>query len=199
MRARQSAPGDGLIDALLAHQAEQGATDPDEVTGLALVLLIAGHVTTSSMISLGTLALLEHPEQLAALRDGTPAWPGVVEELLRYVSSEGTLPRVAIEDVEIGGQLIREGDGVLIVTSVANRDETLLDRPLELDVRRPAGRHLTFGHGAHQCLGQNLARAELETAFRALFTRIPTITLAAPVGELTTTRGSGLERLPVTW
>ncbi|YCK37802.1 cytochrome P450 [Actinomadura sp. ATCC 39365] len=199
VRAKQSAPGDGLIDALLAHQAEQGATDLDEVTGLALVLLIAGHVTTSSMISLGTLALLEHPEQLAAVRDGTPAWPGVVEELLRYVAGEGTLPRVAIEDVEIGGQLIREGDGVLIVTSVANRDEALLDRPLELDVRRPAGRHLTFGHGIHQCLGQNLARAELETAFRALFTRIPTLTLAAPAGELTTTRGSGLERLPVTW
>ncbi|GGS67422.1 cytochrome P450 [Nonomuraea spiralis] len=199
VRAKQSAPGDGLIDDLLAHQVKQGTIDRDEVVGLALVLLIAGHVTTSGMISLGTLALLEHPEQLAAVRSGTLALPGVVEELLRYVSSEGLLPRVAIEDVEVGGRLIREGDGVLIVTSVANRDETLLDRPLELDVHRPAGQHLTFGHGIHQCLGQNLARAELETAFRALFTRIPSLTLAVPAGELTTTRGSGLTSLPVTW
>ncbi|MFI6793110.1 cytochrome P450 [Nonomuraea sp. NPDC050383] len=199
VRAKQSEPGDGLIDELLAHQVPLGTIGRDEVVGLALVLLIAGHATTAGLISMGTLALLEHPVQLAAVRSGEAALPAVVEELLRYVSSEGALPRVALEDVEVGGHLIRAGDGVLIVTSVANRDETLLERPLELDVHRPAGQHLTFSHGIHQCLGQNLARAELEIAFRALFTRIPSLSLAAPAGDLTTTRGSGLNALPVTW
>ncbi|MEV4076119.1 cytochrome P450 [Nonomuraea fuscirosea] len=199
VRAKQSAPGTGLIDELLANQVQHGTIDRDEVVGLALVLLIAGHATTSGMISLGTLALLQHPEQLAAVRSGEVALPAVVEELLRYVSSEGALPRVALEDVEIGGHLIGAGDGVLIVTSVANRDEALLAHPWELDVHRPAGQHLTFSHGIHQCLGQNLARAELEIAFHALFTRIPSLSLAASTGDLTTSRGSGLNTLPVTW
>ncbi|MEV0346977.1 cytochrome P450 [Nonomuraea sp. NPDC050680] len=199
VRTKQTDPGDGLIDELLTSQVPLGTIDRDEVVGLALVLLIAGHATTSGMISMGTLALLEHPGQFAAIRSGAVALLGVVDELLRYVSGEGALPRVALEDIEIDGQLIRAGDGVLIVTSVANRDKALLDRPLELDVHRPPGSHLTFGYGTHQCLGQNLARLELEIAFRALVTRIPSLRLAVPAGELTTTRGSGLNALPVTW
>ena len=189
-------PGDGLLDELLAQHYRDGG-DLAELAGLGVALLVAGHATTSNMISLGTLTLLRHPDQLAALAEGLPA---AVEELLRYASFDSAgLPRVATEDVTIAGQVIRAGEGVLIGTAVANRDPALLDRPGTLDTRRPPGHHLAFGHGIHQCLGQNLARAELQIALSSLFRRLPGLRLAADDGGLTTTTGAGLDELLVAW
>src|SRR5205807_962733 len=114
-----------------------------------------------NMISLGTVALLENPDQLAAVRDDPALLPQAVEELLRYFSIvDQAGSRTALEDIEIGGVLIRAGDGVITLGASANWDERAFERPGDLDVRRGARHHVAFGYGAHQCLGQNLARLE---------------------------------------
>ncbi|WP_246257782.1 cytochrome P450 [Amycolatopsis anabasis] len=200
VQAKRSDLGDGLLDELLARQVRHGTLDQAELVGFALVLLIAGHATTAGMISYGTLALLEHPDQLAILRGDGRRLPDMVEELLRFVSLDfGTLPRVATTDIEIAGLRIDAGDGVLIAIGAANRDETLVERPDELDLRRVGTTHLAFSHGIHQCLGQHLARAELQIALSALFGRLPNLRLNGPADRLTTTPGAGLDVLPVAW
>ncbi|WP_414167875.1 cytochrome P450 [Streptoverticillium reticulum] len=200
--AKQSAPGDGLLDGLVAEQYADGRIDRDELVMMSLLLLVAGHETTANMIALGAYTLLEHPDQLAALRAEPGLMPGAVEELLRYLSIADGLVRVAVEDAEIGGHTIRAGDGVVLPASVVNRDSAAYDRPDALDVRRSARHHIAFGFGVHQCLGQNLARAELEIALTTLFARIPSLRTAVPADELVLKpAGSlqGLVALPVTW
>ncbi|MET7645953.1 cytochrome P450 [Streptomyces sp. NPDC005426] len=199
-------PGEGLLDELIARQLETGAVDLDELVRLAQILLVAGHETTANMISLGTLALLQHPDQLARLRDGGEGAgdgvPAAVEELLRFLSIADGLSRVAVEDIEVGGVTFRAGDGVLLSTAVINRDEAVYPAPDELDLGRGARNHVAFGFGIHQCLGQNLARAELEIALPALFGRLPGLRLAAPAEEIPFKPGDtvqGLIELPVTW
>jgi pentalenic acid synthase len=162
-----------------------------------MVMLIAGHDTTANMIALGTLALLGTPDQLAKVRDDEAAVPGAVEELLRYLTIAGTLPRLATEDIELGGQTIRAGEGVLVASAIANREQSD-----DLDVDHPLRQHLAFGFGIHQCLGQNLARAELEIAFTQLFLRIPTLRLAVPSDEVPRRDNAllaGVTALPVAW
>ncbi|MFI6863957.1 cytochrome P450 [Streptomyces sp. NPDC050421] len=195
-------PGDGLLDELIAKQLETGALDLDELVRLAQILLVAGHETTANMISLGTLTLLQHPDQLALMRDGGDRVPAVVEELLRFLSIADGLSRVAVEDIEVGGVTLRAGDGVLLSTAVVNRDEAAFPSPDELDLGRGARNHVAFGFGIHQCLGQNLARAELEIALPALFGRLPGLRLAVPAEEIPFKPGDtvqGLIELPVTW
>ena len=190
-------PGDGLLDDLIAEQLADGELDLGELAMMGMVMLIAGHDTTANMISLGTMLLLGNPEQLARVRADEAAVPAAVEELLRYLTIAGTLSRVATEDIELGGHTIRAGDGVLVASSVANREQSD-----ELDVENPMRQHLAFGFGIHQCLGQNLARAELEIAFTHLFRRIPTLRLAVPVEEVPRRPMavlSGVTELPVTW
>jgi pentalenic acid synthase len=190
-------PGDGLLDDLIAEQLTEGKLDHDELTSLALAMLIAGHDTTAHMISLGTMLLLSKPDQLAKVRADEAAIPGAVEELLRYLTIATLLPRTATEDIELGGHTIKAGDGVLVASSIVNREQSD-----ELDVDNPMRQHLAFGFGIHQCLGQNLARAELEIAFKHLFHRIPTLRLAVPVDEVPRQPAaalSGVTALPVTW
>ncbi|MFI6848275.1 cytochrome P450 [Kitasatospora sp. NBC_00085] len=196
-------PGDDILSRL-------GARDDlslREIASTGLLLLFAGHETTANMIALSTLLLLRDPGQAARLADPA-AVPGAVEELLRHLTIVHTgLPRLAVEDVELGGTLIRAGEGVIAMLSTANQDEELFGtpgtRPVdELDVDRDARRHLAFGFGVHQCLGQPLARAELQIALPTLFRRLPGLRLAAPDDEPAFRSDSlihGLRELPVTW
>ncbi|MFG3528933.1 cytochrome P450 [Streptomyces sp. NPDC047917] len=199
---KQATPGEGLLDELIAKQLETGAVDRQELVRLAQILLIAGHETTANMISLGTFTLLQHPDQLARMRESDGLMPSAVEELLRFLSIADGISRVAVDDIEVGGVTIRAGDGVLLTTSVINRDETVYPAPDELDLGRNARNHVAFGFGVHQCLGQNLARAELEIALPALFDRLPELRLAVPAEEVPFKPGDtiqGLLEMPVTW
>ncbi|MFE6199994.1 cytochrome P450 [Streptomyces sp. NPDC057838] len=195
-------PGTGLLDDLVQRQLGEGALDREGLIALALILLVAGHETTANMISLGTFTLLRHPERLAELRADPELVPAAVEELMRLLSIADGLLRVAVEDVEVAGTTIRAGEGVVFATSVINRDETVYAEPDTLDWKRPARHHVAFGFGIHQCLGQNLARAELEIALRTLFARLPALRLAAPAEEIPFKPGDtiqGMLELPVTW
>ncbi|MET7339982.1 cytochrome P450 [Streptomyces sp. NPDC005547] len=196
-------PGDGLLDELIAKHLETGAMGGEELVRLAEILLVAGHETTANMISLGTFTLLRHPDQLARLTGGdADAVPAAVEELLRFLSIADGLSRVAVEDIEIGGETLRAGDGVLLSTAVINRDASVYAEPDALDLGREARGHVAFGFGIHQCLGQNLARAELEIALPALFRRLPGLRLAVEPEEVPVKPGDtiqGLLELPVTW
>ncbi|MFE1381721.1 cytochrome P450 [Streptomyces sp. NPDC058740] len=195
-------PGEGVLDDLVARQQEDGGPKPAELVQLATILLVAGHETTANMISLGTYTLLRHPERLAELRADPGLVPTAVEELLRFLSIADGLLRVAREDVEIDGVVIRAGEGVVFSTSVINRDEAAYADPDSLDWARPARHHLAFGFGIHQCLGQNLARAEMEIALGSLLRRLPGLRLAAPAEEIPFKPGDtiqGMLELPVTW
>jgi pentalenic acid synthase len=199
---KQAAPGEGLLDELIVKQLETGAVDHQELVRLAQILLIAGHETTANMISLGTFTLLQHPDQLARMRESEGLMPSAVEELLRFLSIADGISRVAVEDIEVGGVTIRAGDGVILTTAVINRDESVYPSPDELDLGRNARNHVAFGFGIHQCLGQNLARAELEIALPALFDRLPELRLAVPAEEVPFKPGDtiqGLLEMPVTW
>lgn len=198
---KQAEPGTGLLDDLLVGQVAGGALDRAELVSLALELLIAGHDTTANVLALGTLALLDNPEQLDWVREDESRWPTAAEELMRYVSIVTGLPRVATEDVEVGGQLIRAGECVILAIGAANHDPALVERPEELNLTRPVRHHLGFGYGVHQCLGQNLARAELEIGFRTLFERFPELRLAVSIDQIPAKNGllAGVECLPVAW
>ncbi|WP_210587305.1 cytochrome P450 [Streptomyces sp. GESEQ-35] len=198
--SKQKEPGDGILDELV--QLSDGTPSREELISLAVILLVAGHETTANMISLGTYTLLQHPERLTELRADPALLPTAVEELLRLLSIADGLLRRATEDIEVDGTTIREGDGVLFSTSVINRDETVYADPDALDWHRSARHHVAFGFGIHQCLGQNLARAELEIALHALFDRLPELRLAAPAAEIPFKPGDtvqGMLELPVTW
>ncbi|QJS98972.1 cytochrome P450 [Streptomyces asoensis] len=201
-KERQSAPGEGLLDDLVRDQLRAGTLERAELVSLALLMLVAGHETTAGMISLGTLTLLAHPERLAELRADAALWPAAVEELMRMLSISDGLARLALEDIEVAGVTIRAGEGVLFALSVINRDASVYDAPDAPDWHRPARHHLGFGFGIHQCLGQNLARAELEIALSSLFARLPALRPAVPVQEIPFKPGDttqGLLELPVTW
>ncbi|WP_330461294.1 cytochrome P450 [Streptomyces sp. NBC_00820] len=201
-KAAAPEPGTGVLDDLVHNQLRDGTVDRAEVISLAVILLVAGHETTANMISLGTFTLLQHPERLAELRADAALLPSAVEELMRMLSIADGLLRVALEDIEVDGTTIRAGEGVLFATSVINRDASVYDDPDALDWHRPARHHVAFGFGIHQCLGQNLARTELEIALGSLFARLPDLRLAAPPQEIPFKPGDtiqGMLELPVTW
>ncbi|MGX8906990.1 cytochrome P450 [Streptomyces netropsis] len=188
-------------DDVLSDLTTSDLTD-EELAGIAAFLLAAGLDTTANMIGLGTFALLTHPEQAAALRADPGLADQAVEELLRYLTITHTGVRTALEDVELDGQLIRLGESVTISNQAANRDPARFEDPDTLDIHRKATGHLAFGHGIHQCLGQQLARVEMRVALPALFTRFPTLRLAVPPEEVplrTDMNIYGVHRLPVTW
>ncbi|KOU30169.1 cytochrome P450 [Streptomyces sp. WM6372] len=199
---KRGEPGDGLLDELVATRLETGETDVEELVSLAAILLVAGHETTANMISLGTFTLLRHPEQLAELRADPSLISVAVEELMRFLSIADGMLRVATEDIEIGGVTIRPDDGVVFSTSVINRDAAVFERPDALDWHRSARHHVAFGFGIHQCLGQNLARAEMEIALGTLFARLPGLRLAAEPDRIPFRPGDtiqGMIELPVAW
>ncbi|MFE5299630.1 cytochrome P450 [Streptomyces sp. NPDC056632] len=195
-------PGEGVLDDLVARGLEDGGPDREELVQLASILLVAGHETTANMISLSTYTLLRHPDRLAELRADPALVPTAVEELLRFLSIADGMLRVAREDVEVGDTVIRAGEGVVFSTSVINRDDAVYPEPDSLDWARSARHHVAFGFGIHQCLGQNLARAELEIALGTLLRRLPGLRLAAPAEEIPFKPGDtiqGMLELPVAW
>jgi cytochrome P450 len=181
--AARRSPGEDILGMLVRdHGAD--LTD-DELAGVAGLLLLAGHETTSNMLSLGTLALLRHPDQLAAVRDDPDAVGPAVEELLRWLSIvQSAIPRITTTEVEIAGVTIGPGRLVLASLPAGNRDPAFVDSPDVLDVRRGAQGHLAFGHGVHHCLGAPLARMEMRIAWPALLQRFPTLTLAEDLDDV---------------
>ncbi|MCO1574378.1 cytochrome P450 [Crossiella sp. SN42] len=195
--AKRANPTDDLLTDLVSTD----LTD-EELTRIGGLLLGAGLDTTANMIGLGVFALLRNPEQLAALRADPGLADRSVEELLRYLTIVSTNVRTALEDVELDGQLVKAGESVALAMDAANRDPQVYPDPDRLDLSRSAGAHLAFGHGIHQCLGQQLARVELRVAIPALLTRFPTLRLAVPAEEVPLRTGLdiyGVHRLPVTW
>jgi cytochrome P450 len=192
------APGDDLLGMLIREHSDD-VTD-DELTGIGNLLLIAGHETTSNMLSLGTLALLEHPDQLARVRDDPAAVDGAVEELLRWLTVvHGGFPRAATHDTTIGGHPVAAGELVISSLAAANRDPAAVEGGEALDVTRAPSPHLAFGHGIHHCLGAPLARIEMRVAFPALLQRFPTLRLAGEPEFRHRTLIYGLHRLPLAW
>ncbi|MEV5543552.1 cytochrome P450 [Saccharopolyspora shandongensis] len=195
---KRADPGDDILSDLARHD----DLTIEELTGAAFLLLLAGHETTANMLSLGTFALLEHPEQLAELRANPDLLPDAVEELMRYLSVADIFFRYATEDIELGGETIPEGSTVVVSLLAANRDPQRFDNPDALDVHRKARGHLSFGHGIHQCLGQQLARIEMRAGFDGLLRRFPSLELAVPADEVelkTDMNIYGVHELPVTW
>ncbi|MEJ2864098.1 cytochrome P450 [Actinomycetospora sp. OC33-EN07] len=199
--AKRAARTDDLLSGLV-HDADPPLTDA-QLIDMTLVLLGAGHETTANNLALGMFALLERPEQLAALRADPSLIDGTVEELLRYCSIiQLGVSRVATEDVTIGGVTIVAGETVVLGTPETNRDPRHWDDPDRLDVHRPRSPHLAFGHGIHQCLGQQLARAEMRVGVEELVTRLPDLRLAVPAEEVPLRNDMlifGVHALPVTW
>ncbi|TWV58281.1 cytochrome P450 [Streptomyces misionensis] len=205
LAAKQAEPEDDLLSVLAEQRVATGELTRRQAADMGVLLLAAGHETTANMIALGTLALLEHPDQLALLRDGAEPKQvaAAVEELLRYLNiTHSGRRRVALEDIEIGGELIRAGDGVILANDIANRDPDAFPDPDRLDLGRDARRHVAFGYGVHQCLGQPLARIELQVVYNTLYTRVPTLALATGIDQLEFKHDGfvyGVYELPVTW
>ncbi|MFG6198133.1 cytochrome P450 [Nonomuraea sp. JJY05] len=195
---KRARPGDDLISGLSSG----GELTEEELSGVALLLLLAGHETTANMLALGTFTLLGSPGQLSALRRDPALVPGAVEELLRYLTVVDFMVRTALEDVDLDGHPIKAGETVTVSLPAANRDPLRFADPGIMDIVRDATGHLTFGHGIHQCLGQQLARNEMRIALPALLDRLPGLRLAVPAEDVPMRSDMlvyGVHKLPVTW
>jgi cytochrome P450 len=203
-RRRREHPGDDLISTLATARDGDEVLGADELTVMAMVLLMTGHDTSTYQLSNITYTLLTHPEEAAKLRAQPDLLPAALEELLRFIPfRKGVgIPRVATEDVELGGVTIRAGETVHVSYLAANRDPRRFDRPDELDLDRPASPHMTFGWGAHHCIGAPLALMELRLAIGTLLRRFPALALAVPPAEIRWNDESIWRypyELPVTW
>ncbi|SPM36435.1 Cytochrome P450 [Mycobacterium rhizamassiliense] len=197
-------PGDDLISRLVTEYVAKGQLDNATTAMNAVIMMQAGHETTANMISLGTVALLEHPEVFERLgqTDDPAVVANIVEELMRYLTIvHSQVDRIATEDVMIGGQLVRAGEYVMMSLLAGNWDAEFVDNPESFDVERNARGHLGFGYGAHQCIGANLARVEMQVAFATLARRLPGLKLAVAAEELKFKDANiyGMKELPVSW
>jgi nitric oxide reductase len=189
---------------LAIEQVRTGKLTHDELVAMTFLLLVAGNATTANMIALGILTLLQHPDQLTDLREDSSLIKGAVNEILRYITgSQFATRRVAIEDVEIGGQTIKKGEGVWALNASANEDETVFKDPSRFDIHRQVNPHLAFGDGIHRCIAEHLARAELEIAIATLIRRLPNLQLAIPLDEVqyvtNPARDFAVTALPIKW
>ncbi|MEV6654400.1 cytochrome P450 [Streptomyces sp. NPDC051219] len=197
-------PADDILSDLVHNHMLTGNLDRVTLVDLGRQLLIAGHETTANMITLATMLLLEHPDQSEDLRAHPELFPTAVEEVLRYLTIAQTLVgRVATRDVTIGQQIIRAGEGVRALLYAANRDPRVFPEPDRLDIRRGnVRRHMAFGFGIHQCLGQAYARVEMHVALQTLFRRLPNLAMAVPLDEVNFKYESsvhGVHSLPITF
>jgi hypothetical protein len=193
---------DDLVSRLAEH-VDAGTFSVRDAADVGAFLLFAGHETTANMIGLGVLALLDHPDQLPRLYAGRAELANAVEELLRYLTiAHRGLTRMALEDITVGDVTIRAGEGVIILLNSANRDEGIFDDPDTLDLARTNARqHLAFGYGIHQCLGQPLARMELQIVLPEVFRRLPDLRIAPgqDVAFKQTSAAYGPSYMPVSW
>ncbi|OBI38760.1 cytochrome P450 [Mycobacterium colombiense] len=197
-------PRDDLISRLVTEYVATGQLDHATTAMNSVIMMQAGHETTANMISLGTVALLEHPEVFERLgqSDDPAVIANIVEELMRYLSIvHSQVDRIATEDLMIGGQLIRAGEYVLMSLLAGNWDVEFVDNPESFDVDRNTRGHLGFGYGVHQCIGANLARVEMQVAFATLARRLPGLRLAVPPEQLRFKDANiyGMKELPVSW
>jgi cytochrome P450 len=196
-RLRKS-PDNSLVSLLLEMEARGEGLNEDELFSNSVLLLAAGHETTTGLISNGVLALLQHPDQLAALKADPSLLGSTVDELLRYDPPVQWVSRTAGQDMELGGKTIERGELVLASLGAANRDPSIFSDPDRFDIRRKDNKHLAFGSGIHFCLGAALARMEAEVAISTLVSRYPNLQLAT--SKLHWRKGitfRGLETLPL--
>jgi cytochrome P450 len=201
--ARRANPGDDVLSRMIVHGADSDRPLTDEeLVMMNGALLIAGFDTTASLLSYGLVALLSTPGQWEKLCADPSLAPSAADELVRYLGVGTGLMRQATEDTVLGGQAIRAGDYVVAAVQSANRDPALHPDGDRLDVTRQPGAHLGFGHGAHTCVGQQIARMELVTVLGELATRVPSLRLAVPLAEIAFKRDTvvrGPAALPVSW
>ncbi|MBB5399513.1 cytochrome P450 [Paraburkholderia youngii] len=202
-RAKDAENRTDLLSRLIVEQVRPGHLTHRELVIMAELLLMAGHETTANQMALGVFSFLTNPDQLRLLRENPSLLRNAVEEMLRFHTIvHYNAFRVATEDVEVAGQMIRKGEGVVALISGANHDATAFEQPDRFDITRKADHHVAFSYGIHQCLGQPLARVELQVVFATLFERMPSLRFAVPLEEI---KGKGdhfvqgLEALPVTW
>lgn len=203
-RRRDPGAGTDLLAALLAARDTDGRLTEEELITIGVTLIVAGHETTAGQLGNFTYLLLTEPDKADLLRTQPALIPDAVEEMLRYVPivASAGFARVALEDVELSGVLIRAGDAVLVSEPSANRDEEVFDHPEEIDFKRPSNPHVAFGYGVHHCLGAPLARLELQVAIDLLLRRFPGLYLAGPVDQVPWKDQSlahGVRALPVKW
>jgi cytochrome P450 len=201
---RREHPTDDLLAALVSARDDDDRLGEAELVDLGILLLVAGYETTANQIANFLYTLLTQPEHWESLCAQPELVPSAVEELLRYVqlASGAIFPRVATEDITLSGVVVRAGETVFADTQSANRDEVVYDDPMELNLTREQNPHLAFGHGAHYCVGAQLARLELQVAIGSLVRRFPGLRLAVPIDGTLWKTGlffRGLKELPVTW
>ncbi len=196
-------PTDDVVGMLLDGPARAGEVTHEQIAGFAMLLLVAGHETTANQISMGTLSLLREPAKHEAIRRNLELLPGAIEEMLRVSAiTDLVMLRLATEDIDIGGCPVKAGEAIVPLGAAANHDPQAYSDPGEFEPSRGSRSHLTFGFGMHSCLGQNLARAELEIVFRTLFARVPTLRLDADIDDLPFKKDGvvfGVHELPVAW
>ncbi len=200
---RRAEPQEDLITGLVQVEEDGDKLDPQELISMVFLLLVAGHETTVNLIGNGTLALLQHPEQMAKLRANPTLIESAIEEMLRYESPVGaTTMRWALEDVELHGQVIPAGDMVLASLLGANRDPAVFENPDVFNIERTPNRHIGFGHGIHYCLGAPLARLEGAIAINTLLRRLPNLGLDVEPDAIEwneTILLHSMKALPVRW
>ncbi|MBZ6087720.1 cytochrome P450 [Streptomyces olivaceus] len=200
---RREEPRDDLISKLVTDHLLPGHVTTDQLLSTLGITINAGRETTTSMIALSTLLLLDRPELTAELRRDASLMPAAVDELLRVLSVADSIPlRVAADDIELSGRTVPADDGVIALLAGANHDPEQFDDPEKVDFHRTDNHHVAFGYGVHQCVGQHLARLELEVALETLLRRVPTLRLAGDRDQVAFKHDSatfGLEELLVTW
>ena len=194
---RRANPRDDLVSIIANAEVEGERLSQVEFNMFWMLLVIAGNETTRNLLSGGTLALIEHPDQLDRLLAAPDLLPTAIEEMLRFVSPVIHFRRTATADTEIAGQPIAAGDKVVVYYVSANRDERVFDRADTFDVARTPNEHVAFGVGPHFCLGAHLARQEIEAMFALLLERVPRLRLSAPVQRMQSAFINGIKHLPV--
>jgi cytochrome P450 len=201
---RQACPGDDIISAVVHARVDGGDGTDRPLTELELsmvfnLLVVAGSETTRNSIALGMAALIEHPDQLEALRRDRSLMPTAVEEILRWTTATLYNRRTATRTTEVGGQVIEQGAKVTLWWPSANRDESVFETPFRFDIRRTPNPHLTFGHRTHYCIGANLARMEIRVILDELLDRLEGFELSGPVERVRTNKHAGVWHMPMTF
>lgn len=203
VRLKEANPADDLISKLVVEEMHSGHLPFEDLVQVVFLLLVAGNATVASMISLGVVTLLQHPEQLAELKRDPSLANKVVEELCRFhTASALATRRVAMQDILLAGKVIKAGEGVILSNQSANRDESVFENPDSFNIHRPMGKQIAYGFGTHVCVARPLADAELQSVFGTLFQKLPNLKVAIPASDIKYSPPNadvGICELPVVW